>query len=193
MSHVSAPAPPPGSGFASIGFRGRLALAAAVLCGLVAALAVMGRHPVCPCGIISLVQTHLSAAQNSQQFADWYSALHVIFGMGLFAFIHWMRPAWPLGTALLAVLIGHTMWELTENTPFVVAVFSGTPNAPDYSGDSILNSLGDTVFALSGAFLASRLSARTTIALALTLELAVTVAIDDGLIVGTLRLVGAPV
>ncbi|RZK92013.1 MAG: DUF2585 family protein [Methylobacterium sp.] len=160
---------------------------------MVAVLLVMGRDPICPCGIVRVWQSGLDPAENSQQFADAYSLLHIVFGMGLAAFVSWMRPRWSTGALLLSVLFGHSLWEIAENTPLIIGLFSGGANAPHYEGDSILNSLGDTVFALAGALFARRMPWWANAAMVIGVEIAVTLAIDDGFVIGTLRLLGVDI
>lgn len=165
----------------------------AIVAVMAAILHAMGRDVTCPCGIVRLWQFGLDPAENSQQFADWYSLLHVVFGMGLALFVAWMRPKWSTGALLLSVLLGHSIWEVAENTPWIIGLFSGGVNAPHYEGDSILNSLGDTIFALSGALLMRKAPWWTSAALVVAVEIAVTLAIDDGFVIGTLRLLGMDV
>lgn len=173
---------------------GKRCLAAlAMVAAMAAILHAMGRDMTCPCGIVRLWQPGLDPAENSQQFADWYSLLHVIFGMGLAAFVAWMRPNWSLGALLLSALLGHSIWEVAENTPWIIGLFSGGVNAPHYEGDSILNSLGDTVFALGGALFARRMPLWASAVAVVAVEIAVTLAIDDGFVIGTLRLMGVNV
>ena len=134
----------------------------------------------------------LGAGENSRHFTDWYSLLHVIFGMGLFVAIDRMKPRWPLSWKLFAAICGSASWEAIENTPLVIALFTdaGTPGA--YAGDSIVNSLGDMLSVALGFAYAASVPLWATIALAVALELTVSLAIHDGLILGTLRLFGFP-
>ena len=168
----------------------RVGVAAGMLAVLVTTLLVMGRHPVCPCGKVRFWQTGLDLRENSQQFADWYSLLHVVFGMALYAFVRFLRPPWSLGGVLLAVLFGHSIWEIAENSPPIIAVFAGATNAPHYAGDSILNSLGDTVFALGGATATAFLPLAAVAVIVALVEVVVTLRVGDGFIVGTLRIFG---
>lgn len=173
---------------------GRRCLAGlAIVAAMAAILFAMGRDLTCPCGIVRLWQPGLDPAENSQQFADWYSLLHIVFGMGLALFVAKMRPRWSLGALLLSALVGHSIWEIAENTPWIIGLFSGGVNAPHYEGDSILNSIGDTVFALAGALFARRMPLWASLAVVLAVEIAVTIAIDDGFVIGTLRLLGVDV
>lgn len=193
MTSPTAPAPNDRSSPFVRDTAGRLATALLIVAGLAATLYLMGHDVVCPCGRVSLFQTSLSPEENSQQFADWYSLLHVVFGMALFAFVAWMRPRWSVAAGLMAVLFGHTIWEIAENTPFVIHLFTSNPAAHSYSGDSILNSMGDTVFAMAGAFAMSRLSIGMALAVTLAVEVIVTIAVGDGFVVGTLRVLGVAI
>lgn len=156
-------------------------------------LLLMGRKPVCPCGVVSLWQQTSDPAQNSQQFADWYSALHIVFGLALAAFTTWNKPRWSSGAVLLSVLLGHCAWEIAENTPFIIDIFSGGMNAPHYEGDSILNSLGDTVFAVGGAVAFLQMPGWASVLLVIAVEIIVSFTIHDGFIIGSLRLFGIDV
>lgn len=167
--------------------------ALATVAALTLWLHLVGRSFVCTCGQVRLWQGKLTPAENSQQFSDWYSILHVIFGIGLFAFVQRMRPDWRMGQKLFVVLASSAIWEAVENTPAVIGLFQEPSDALGYHGDSILNSFGDTLFVLAGAGLATALPRWTTLLLVLAGELTVSLAINDGLILGTLRLVGVPV
>ncbi len=134
----------------------------------------------------------LGPGENSRHFTDWYSLLHVIFGLALFVAIDRIKPRWPVSWKLFTAICGSAVWEAIENTPMVIALFTDTGTPGVYAGDSIVNSLGDMLSVALGFAYAASAPFRATIALALVLELTVSVAIHDGLILGTLRLFGFP-
>ncbi|UIJ71227.1 DUF2585 family protein [Aurantimonas sp. HBX-1] len=156
-------------------------------------LRAMDRPWVCPCGSIEFWQGALTAAENSQQFSDWYSALHVIFGMALFGFVHFMKPRWTLGAKLVVAIASSAAWEAMENTPLLIGMFSSATNAVSYSGDSILNAVGDTLFVALGFIAAARLPPWVTGLVAIGLEATIAFAIQDGFVIGTLRLFGVDI
>tara|TARA_R110002020_G_scaffold271802_2_gene486978 strand:+ start:359 stop:913 length:555 start_codon:yes stop_codon:yes gene_type:complete len=162
----------------------------AVYAGLVVWLRILGRPWICPCGVVEVWQGELTQAQNSQQFSDWYSALHLIFGMALYGFVTVMAPRWPLAKRAVLAVLSSAAWEAVENTPLLIATFSHTPDAPDYFGDSILNASGDTLFVLAGFFVAARLPAWATLVLAVALDIAIEFVIGDGFVLGTLKILG---
>ena len=65
-----------------------------------------------------------------------------------------------LAMALAAV------WEIFENTDFVILHYRAATIALGYRGDSIVNSVGDVLACVLGFLLASRLSARNSAAFA---------------------------
>ncbi|WP_161992568.1 DUF2585 family protein [Aureimonas leprariae] len=180
------------SPFPDKGWR-QVGIAFTMLGTAAAILLLMGRHPVCPCGTVSVWQWSRDPAENSQAFADWYSLLHVVFGMALFAGVRRLRPHWSLPSVFLAVILGHSIWEVAENTPLIIGIFSGGANAPHYEGDSLLNSFGDTVFALGGAGLMPFLRWPAVALVVVAVEAAVTFGVGDGFVVGTLRLFGVDI
>jgi hypothetical protein len=175
------------------GRTGQVVLGLGILAAMAVWLAFMDRPLTCPCGTVALWDGDPHSPGASQQFADWYSALHVMYGIGLYAFIRRMAPRWRLSWMLLAALASSAVWEAMENTPAIIALFGDTPGTPSYEGDSILNAFGDTLFVVLGFFVARRLPVAATIGLTLALEGAVAYAIGDGFILGSLRLLGVSV
>lgn len=175
----------------TIGSLGQVLVGLGILGALALWLVLMGRDLVCPCGAVEFWQNTPTTVDNSQQFSDWYSFLHGVFGMALFLVIHRIKPTWSWGTKLVTAMGGSAVWEAVENMPFVIALFEGGPDS--YAGDSILNAFGDMAFVVVGFALASALPRWVTLLLAVFAEIAVSIAMHDGLILGTLRLIGAPV
>jgi hypothetical protein len=158
--------------------------ATAGLAFLIAWLGTLGRPFFCPCGTNRL----WGPAEDSQQLADWYSLLHVTFGLGLCVLVDRFQPRWPLSLKALAVLFSSIAWEAVENLPGVIALFDTPGVGRPYSGDTILNALGDTGFVMLGAALAARLPGPAVLLLAAAIEIVVGGAIGDGLLIGTARL-----
>jgi len=172
---------------------GQTAVGLAIVLAMASWLDVMGRPMLCECGTVAWWDGDPRSPGASQQFADWFSALHVMFGMALFAFLDRMRPNWPTSWKLLATLASSAVWEIAENTPMIIAMFGQAEGAPAYEGDSILNALGDTLFVVVGFFICRATSWPARIAIAVALEAAIAFAISDGFVLGTLRLVGITV
>jgi hypothetical protein len=175
----------------ALGGLGQVLAGLGILVGLGLWLVMLGHEATCACGDVRFWQGMPTPTDNSQQFSDWYSLIHSVFGMALFLAITRVKPSWSLGTVLVAAMGGSAIWEAIENTPAVIAIFHQSPDS--YAGDSILNAFGDMVFVVVGFFLAERLPMAVTAALAVAAEITVAAVMGDGLILGALRLLGAPV
>ncbi|WP_187289046.1 DUF2585 family protein [Fulvimarina pelagi] len=149
----------------------------------------IGRPFIAPTEPLKLFSDNLAAA-NSLYLSDPYSLLHVIFGIGLFLYLDWMKPFWPTREKLIVAVLGSAIWEVVENTPYVVGLFNDTSDTAAYNGDSVANSIGDTISAVIGFLFANRTGRRVSLFVAFALESIVTVWIGDGIVIGTLRLLG---
>jgi hypothetical protein len=154
-----------------------------------AALAALGRPLVSPEVPTLFWDGRVGGPGNSQAFLDWYSLLHLVFGL-LCAGVLWKtsRP-WPLGWLLVAALLAAAGWEVAENTPFVIARFGSTGADPSYAGDSILNATGDMICVVLGCALGLRLGLWPAVALGLAVEAALAFVIHDSLTIGAVMLV----
>ncbi len=163
----------------------------AVLLVQVVSLHLIGRDAGCGCGGDFLWQRVPDPAHNSQHFADPYSLLHFGFGVAVFSVLALMRPLWRRRDLTLLVVISSAVWEVMENLPVIINAFGYQPGDPlAYDGDSILNSLGDTAFALMGAFLAAFAPLWVAVLSILAVELWTSFTIGDGYLIGLLRAVG---
>lgn len=171
--------------------RGRqaAALILAALLGKLAMLAILGRPLNCDCGQIWAMPDQ--AGLNSRTLLDPYSLLHLVFGAVLVKLVRWKRPDWPLWTLMAAVIVSSTIWEVAENLPFSIDLFGYAPDDPlAYHGDSIVNSFSDTAAAVLGAALALPLAGWVVAALAVTVELGLSLWIGDGYLITLWRAFG---
>jgi len=94
-----------------------------------------------------------------------------------------------VGTRLLIAMGLEIGWEIAENTPFVINAYREQALAQGYVGDSILNSVFDTLSMMLGFFLAKRLPVPVTVALTVTFEVFVGVMIRDNLTLNVLNFI----
>ncbi|OGC84855.1 hypothetical protein A3F55_00015 [Candidatus Adlerbacteria bacterium RIFCSPHIGHO2_12_FULL_53_18] len=150
------------------------------------ALYFLGQPTFCECGRISLWANEVLSPENSQQFFDWYTFSHVIHGFLFYWLATLLFPRLPVGARLLIAVGVEAGWEVFENTPMVIEHYRQQALAQGYIGDSILNSVMDTLSAVLGFFLAWRLPVWATVLLAAGLEGFVLYMIRDSLVLNIL-------
>jgi hypothetical protein len=169
------------------------AAGAAVLVGLqVAILHSFGQPLIAASGHILLWVGDPRSADTSQQLTDWYSFSHIIHGFIFFGLLRLLAPNLPFAARLLIAMGIEIGWEITENTPAIIQHYRKQALAAGYVGDSILNSVSDTMMMSCGFLFASRTRAPVVIALALGLELFTAIAIRDNLTLNVLGLIAPP-
>jgi hypothetical protein len=144
-----------------------------------AALALMGRPPLCTCGRLALWGP-VGPAQ-SQMLLDWYSFSHVVHGVLFYALLWLVARRLPVGRRFTLALLIEAGWEVIENTPMVIDRYRATTVALGYSGDSIVNSLSDIAMMALGFLVARKLPLWASIALCAALELIPLLVIRDNL------------
>ncbi|TJZ84536.1 DUF2585 family protein [Paracoccus hibiscisoli] len=166
-----------------------LAVVVASIAVTLAYFAVLDRPWGCDCGRLWAMPGE--PALNSRVMLDPYSALHLIFGAVLALILRRVRPGWSGWTILAVVVAGSTVWEVVENLPSSIRLFGYEAGDPlSYEGDSRLNALADTASAALGAVLARGLSGRVVLAVAAVTELGLSLWINDGFAIATLRAMG---
>lgn len=152
-----------------------------------------GRLWICACGTLTLWAGNTCSSNNSQQFLDPYSFTHVLHGVVYFWLIAWLvrlawlrlRGAWQLW---LAVALA-SLWELFENSTFVIQRYRETTAALGYQGDTVVNSMGDILCCVAGFMIARRLGLRRSVLAFFVTEIVLLFWIRDSLLLEILMLV----
>ena len=163
--------------------------AAAILALHALVLTLFGQPLICACGYVKAWEGVVLSAGNSQHLSDWYTFSHVIHGF-IFYWVLWLLfPRMPLVWRFLLALGVEVGWEILENTPQVIAHYREQALAQGYTGDSIINSLMDSLAMILGFVLSRRLPVWTIVALAIGMELFVLYMIRDNLALNVLNLI----
>jgi hypothetical protein len=168
-------------------------IAATVILGIMVVQAVvlhlMGRVWICSCGTVRVWVGDIWSSELSQQLFDWYTPSHVVHGILFYGLLRLVLPRMPV-LARLAIAVGiEVSWEIAENSPWVIEAYRKQALAAGYTGDSILNSLSDTVAMMTGFAIARLLPWKATVALVLALEIGVGALVRDNLTLNILNFI----
>jgi hypothetical protein len=152
------------------------------------ALRVQGRLWICSCGYVALWHTEINSAGNSQHLFDPYTFTHILHGFLFFGLVWLLWPKSERPWKLVAALSLEALWEVIENTSYVIERYRAETVSLGYTGDTIVNSFGDLIACLVGALLARKLGWARTIALAAAIEIVMLIAMRDNLTLNIIML-----
>ena len=167
----------------------RTLIAALIIVAAAAAFELtMGRHPICTCGTIELWVGTRDSPKTSQMLVDWYSLSHVVHGLLFYALLWLLFRRWSFERRFLIAILIEAGWEVIENTPMVIDRYRAVTVSFGYTGDSVLNSMGDIGCMILGFLFASRLPWRVSFAVAVIFELLTLYVIRDNLTLNVVML-----
>lgn len=143
----------------------------------------------CSCGEILLWSGDIWSSDNSQHWLDPYSFTHLLHGLVLCGFLAWSLPRLFVAWRFWLAVSLEALWEVIENSEFIIQRYRQATLALGYEGDTIINSLGDIMLCGLGFVLARYLGPRRSLALFVIMEVVLLIWIRDSLMLNIVMLI----
>jgi hypothetical protein len=161
----------------------------AIIAATAAAHYWAGRTPICKCGYVKLWWWgEKGAPEESQHLLDMYTLSHVLHGL-IFFFVVWLifRGRLSMWAGLVLAVLLESGWELYENSNYLINRYRAA--GYDYSGDSIINSVGDIFAMVIGYLFAAVAPWWASVLLLVGVEVGMGALIRDNLLLNIINLI----
>ena len=150
---------------------------------------MQGRLWRCACGRPLLWVSDAWGSDTSQHFSDPYTFTHVLHGVIFCGILAWALPRLSWRWRFYLAVAAEALWEIIENTEFVIRRYREATAALGYTGDTVINSLGDIVACAIGFLIARKLGFLRSVIFFVATEVLLLVWIKDSLLLNILMLI----
>jgi len=162
---------------------------AAVLVATAIQLNYQGRPWKCGCGHLLFWSGDAWGSETSQHLFDPYAFTHILHGLGFYGLLAWTIPKLRVVWRFWLTVVMEAVWEIVENTNFVIQRYREATAALGYNGDSVINSLGDIVACGAGFWIARQLGFKRSVVVFALVEVVLLITIRDSLLLNVLMLI----
>lgn len=127
--------------------------------------------------------------QTSQSFLDPYSFTHLLHGFMFAGLLLLVTRTMPTAWRLCLAIGMEAVWEIIENSQYVIQRYRETTASLGYQGDTVVNSMGDILCCGIGLMIARRLGWLRSLPIFLATEVVLLFWIRDSLILEIIMLV----
>ncbi len=152
-------------------------------------LRTQGRMWICSCGQIYLWVGDVWSSDNSQHWFDPYAFSHLLHGVIFFWLLTWLLPRVPLMWRLGMAIAIESLWEVFENSAFIINRYRESTAALGYNGDTVVNTLGDIWICGVGFIIAFYLGFKRSLLLFVVVEVVMLFWIRDNLTLNIIMLI----
>lgn len=160
----------------------------AITAAMVLVVRLEGRVWFCECRTLLFWVADAYSSHTSQHLFDPYSLTHLQHGLIFYWLLAWLAPRASWQTRLVAATAIEATWEIVENSEFTINRYREATAALGYTGDSVINSLGDLLSCVLGFAIAGKIGWRWTLALFVGIEIGLILWIRDSLLLNVLML-----
>lgn len=152
-------------------------------------LLFQGRVWWCQAGDLTPWSWDIWTTHNSQHVVDPYAFTHVLHGILEFWLLGLVFSRIPVAWRFVMALAIEAIWEVAENSSYIIERYRTVTLSLDYFGDSIINSLADIVCCATGFGLAKRLGFLRSLVMFVATEVILIFWIRDSLVINIIMLI----
>ena len=152
-------------------------------------LSFQGRVWWCQAGDMVPWSWDIWTTHNSQHVIDPYAFTHVLHGVLEFWLLGLVFSRVPVVWRFVMAIVIEAIWEVAENSSYIIERYRTVTLSLDYFGDSIINSLADIMCCATGFGLAKGLGFLRSLVMFVATEVILIFWIRDSLVINIIMLI----